>query len=152
MTARVVALTSPEAAEGRTGGTTDDRLAAVEALTREAWRLSGRDLPSYTRGAMPVAITVWHALASFGAPLESLTIQEEDFTVADRVVQLGLPPYRIDILTSITGVGFHEAWDDRLDGTLYGIPVPFLGRDAFIRNKRASGRVKDLEDIRLMGG
>jgi hypothetical protein len=57
MTARVVALTSPEAAEGRTGGTMEDRLAAVEALTREAWRLSGRDLPSYTRGAMPVAIT-----------------------------------------------------------------------------------------------
>jgi hypothetical protein len=114
-------------------------------------RVTG-DLDLWVEPTAENARRVWRALASFGAPLESLTIQEEDFTVADRVVQLGLPPYRIDILTSISGVGFHEAWDDRLDGTLYGIPVPFLGRDAFIRNKRASGRSKDLEDIRLLGG
>jgi hypothetical protein len=113
-------------------------------------RVTG-DLDLWVESTTENARRVWQALASFGAPLESLTISEEDFTVADRVVQLGVPPYRIDILTSISGIGFHEAWDDRLNGTLFGIPVPFLGRDAFVRNKRASGRMKDLEDIRLLG-
>jgi hypothetical protein len=57
MTARIVALSSPEAADGHTGGTMEERLAAVGVLTSEAWRLSGRDLPSYTRATMPVAMT-----------------------------------------------------------------------------------------------
>jgi hypothetical protein len=67
------------------------------------------------------------------------------------VIQLGLPPYRIDILTSISGVAFPEAWAGRLGGTLFDVPVAFLGREAFIRNKRASGRPKDLEDLRALG-
>lgn len=57
MTARVVPLTSPEAGDSRMGGTAEERLAAVAELTVEAWRLSGRPLPSYTRAAMPVVLT-----------------------------------------------------------------------------------------------
>lgn len=56
MTARVVPLHSAEAEDGRTGGTIEERLAAVDELTAEAWRLAGRPLPSYTRATMPVAI------------------------------------------------------------------------------------------------
>ena len=56
MTARVVALSSAEAGEGCTGGTMAERLAAIEVLTREAWRLSGRPLPGYTRSTMPISI------------------------------------------------------------------------------------------------
>jgi hypothetical protein len=93
----------------------------------------------------------WRALAEFGAPLGPLNIREEDFARPDQVVQLGLPPYRIDVLTSISGVDFTDAWTERLQGTLFEVPVAFIGRESFIRNKRASGRPKDLEDIRSLG-
>jgi len=54
-------------------------------------------------------------------------------------------------MTSITGVDFWDAWEGRLVGTLFDVPVAFIGRDAFPRNKRASGRPKDLEDVRSLG-
>lgn len=57
MTARVVPLTSAEAGDPRMGGTIDERVAAVAELTAEAWRLSGRPLPTYTRATMPVVVT-----------------------------------------------------------------------------------------------
>lgn len=57
MTARVVPLSSPEAGDPRMGGTVEERLAAVTALTLEAWRLAGRPLPAYTRATMPVVVT-----------------------------------------------------------------------------------------------
>jgi hypothetical protein len=91
------------------------------------------------------------ALRQFGAPLDALGISPSDFVVPEQVVQLGLPPYRVDMLTSISGVQFSEAWDDRLAGTLFGVGVSFLGRATFVRNKRASGRPRDLEDVRALG-
>jgi hypothetical protein len=95
---------------------------------------------------------VWRAMAAFGAPLDTLGIEQADFVKPDQVIQLGLPPYRVDILTSLSGVEFDEAWAGRLDGTLFGAPVAFIGRDALIRNKRATGRPKDFEDIRSLEG
>jgi hypothetical protein len=58
-----------------------------------------------------------------------------------------VPPGRIDVLTSLTGITFAEAWPDRVHQALGDMSVPVIGRDAFIRNKRATGRVKDLGDI-----
>lgn len=97
------------------------------------------------------AARVWAALRRFGAPLESLGIEQSDFVRPDQVIQLGLPPYRIDLMTTISGLAFGDAWESRLAGTLFDVPVLFIGRDAFIRNKRASGRPKDLEDLRSLG-
>lgn len=77
-------------------------------------------------------------------------VGETDFVRLEQVVQLGLPPYRIDIMTSVSGVDFAQGWSGRLAGTLFGVPVAFLGREAFILNKRASGRPKDVEDIRVL--
>jgi hypothetical protein len=102
--------------------------------------------PSTDNGAR-----IWRALAEFGAPLETLAIDESDFTRPDQVVQFGLPPYRIDVMTSVSGVDFETAWAERMQGNLYEVPVDFIGRAAFVRNKRASGRPKDLEDIRSLG-
>lgn len=113
-------------------------------------RMTG-DLDIWVEPTETNAALVWAALAQFGAPLDSLSIQQSDFVQTDQVVQLGLPPYRLDLLTSISGVGFDEAWEGRLTGTLFGVPVAFLGREAFVRNKRATGRPKDLEDIRSLG-
>ena len=94
---------------------------------------------------------VWAALAAFGAPLRSLGILESDFARPDMVAQIGLPPWRIDIMTGISGVTFEEAWGDRVESEFDGVRVPFIGRAAYIRNKRASGRLKDLADIESLG-
>ncbi len=74
-----------------------------------------------------------------------------DFLREDQVVQLGLPPRRIDVLTSISGVGFEDAWAGRVTHDVAGLRVPFLGRDALVRNKRASGRAKDRADLEALG-
>ncbi len=63
---------------------------------------------------------------------------------------LGHPPLRIDVMTSISGVSFAEAWRTRKLGRMGGHRVFFLGRDALIRNKRAAGRAKDLLDVALL--
>ena len=97
------------------------------------------------------AARVLAALASFGAPLDDLGILLDDFVRADVVAQLGLPPYRIDILTSISGVAFDSAWEDRVEGSVAGVDVPVLGLASFRKNKRASGRPKDLADLRAVG-
>lgn len=95
---------------------------------------------------------VWRALAEFGAPLASLGATRDDLRRVDTVVQLGLPPNRIDLLTSISGIpDFATAWTARVEHDLRGRRVPFLGRDALLRNKRASGRRKDLADIEALG-
>jgi hypothetical protein len=110
------------------------------------------DLDVWIDPTIDNAARTWNALTEFGAPLEALGIQPEDLARPDQVVQLGLPPYRIDLLTSISGVEFAEAWPHRLEGTLFEVPVAFIGRESFVRNKRATGRPKDLEDIRSLGG
>ena len=75
-----------------------------------------------------------------------LSLSLEDFSVAGKVVQLGVEPNRIDLLTSITGVSFEEAWRSRVSGSLDDVPVQFIGRDALIQNKEATGRPKDRID------
>jgi len=95
---------------------------------------------------------VWRALAAFGAPLESLGIAIADLQRPAIVIQLGLPPNRIDLLTSISGVpAFDEAWADRIEQEIRGRRVPFIGRATLLRNKRASGRTKDLGDLEALG-
>lgn len=109
------------------------------------------DLDVWVEPSPDNAKRVWRALAAFGAPLTTLRLHESDFVKPDTVVQLGLPPYRIDILTGLTGVSFAEAWSDRVEALFEGVRVPFMGRDAFFRNKRATGRTKDLADLESLG-
>ena len=80
-----------------------------------------------------------------------MSITSEDLTRPGLVVQIGLPPFRLDILTSASGITFAEAWPDRVERPLGDIVVPFIGRAALIRNKRASGRHKDLADLESLG-
>ncbi len=88
---------------------------------------------------------VMQALADFGMALPELSA--DDFSRPGRVVQLGYPPVRIDLITSITGVEWDSAWRGRALGELAGEPVSFLGLQEFIANKRATGRARDLGDI-----
>lgn len=85
------------------------------------------------------------AVKEFG--FSEMRLSPDDFTRPNTVVQLGYPPNRVDLLTSISAVDFEEAWSTRVSGELGGLPVYFLGRDALLKNKRASGRDKDLADV-----
>lgn len=85
------------------------------------------------------------AVKEFG--FSEMSLSPDDFARPNTVVQLGYPPNRVDLLTSISGVDFDEAWGSRLAGELDGLPVFFLGWDALLKNKRASGRDKDLADV-----
>ena len=64
-----------------------------------------------------------------------------------RMLQLGVPPNRIDVLTSVSGVQFETAWEDSLPGELDGLPVLFPSLESLLQNKKASGRPKDLADV-----
>ncbi len=75
-----------------------------------------------------------------------------DLTRPAIAAQFGLPPWRIDLLTSISGVTFSEAWPERIEADFDDVLVPFIGRAAFIRNERARGRLKNLADIEALGG
>jgi hypothetical protein len=106
------------------------------------------DLDLWVRPSPPNAARVRDALVRFGAPLHDLTV--EDLASRDMVFQIGLPPARIDILTSISGLSFDDAWSRRLAVRIGSLQVPILSREDFIRNKRAVGRPKDLADIALL--
>ncbi|HEY6320173.1 MAG TPA: hypothetical protein VJA16_01300 [Thermoanaerobaculia bacterium] len=90
------------------------------------------------------------ALIRFGAPVEAMEVKADDLARPGMIYQIGLPPRRIDILTEISGVDFDDAWTSRLIQPIAGVDVPFLGREALLRNKRASGRTKDLSDVALL--
>jgi hypothetical protein len=84
-------------------------------------------------------------LAQFG--FGSLKLSAEDFLQPDNVVQLGYPPLRIDLLTSLTGVTWQQIEDGKTAGKIDVVPVFFVGKNEFIQNKRSLGRKKDLADI-----
>ncbi len=91
------------------------------------------------------AKTVFGALKEFGAPLTNLT--EADFSKEGFFYQMGRPPLRIDILMSISGVDFADAWARREAVSLDGIDVNFISKQDLIANKIASGRPQDLLDV-----
>ncbi|MEO8636826.1 MAG: DUF6036 family nucleotidyltransferase [Gemmatimonadales bacterium] len=111
-----------------------------------------QDLDVWVEPSAANAARVWQALAAFGAPLASLGVTPRDFEYPGPIVQIGLPPNRIDVLTAISGVPeFAAAWDERRVHVVRDQAVPFLGRAALIVNKRASGRRKDLADLEALG-
>jgi hypothetical protein len=106
------------------------------------------DIDIWVRPSPENAEKVRAALATFGAPLFDLTI--DDLSRPGTVFQIGVPPGRIDILTSISGVTFDEAWPRRTSVSLPGVVAPVIGRADFVLNKRATGRPKDLADLALL--
>ncbi len=109
------------------------------------------DLDVWVRPDPDNAVRVVLALTRFGAPTRELGISAEDFERPDIVAQFGVPPYRIDLLTSISGVEFDDAWTDHVAGEIAGVTVPVLSRRAFVANKRASGRTRDRADLESLG-
>jgi len=107
-----------------------------------------KDLDVWVRADEANARKVWKALAAFGAPVGTLTLQ--DLQSPGIVFQMGLPPNRIDVLTGIDGVTFQEAWDHRIESRYGDQPVRVIGLDELIRNKLATGRPQDALDVETL--
>ena len=88
-------------------------------------------------------------LEKFG--FSSLELSSDDFQKKDRVVQLGLPPVRIDIITSISGVSWEQADASKEPGMYGDVPVFYIGKNQYVANKKATGRTKDIADIEALG-
>jgi hypothetical protein len=119
------------------------------ALARHGRPRATGDLDVWVDATPENADRVIHALGAFGAPMRELS--RADFEAPGAVVQLGVAPGRIDILTELTGITFADAWPDRVQGTFGDVTVDVIGRDAFIRNKLATGRARDLGDVEDLG-
>jgi hypothetical protein len=129
----------------------------VEYLVVGAFALAAHGLPRATgdidvwvRASADNAPRVAAALAAFGAPVDGISVS--DFAAPGSVVQLGVAPCRIDILTQIDGLTFDEAWPCRMEVVIGDLTVPVLSRDHLIRNKQASGRPKDRADVQALRG
>jgi hypothetical protein len=85
------------------------------------------------------------AIHQFG--FGEIELTKEDFVRENQVIQLGVAPNRIDLLTGISGVAFEEAWESRELGEIGALNIPFISRDLLKRNKAASGRTQDLADL-----
>jgi hypothetical protein len=109
------------------------------------------DIDIWIRADAQNAARVWRALLRFGAPVEALELAAADLATPGMVVQLGLPPRRIDLLTQLSGLDFEDASSTRVVHRVERLDVPFIGREALIRNKLATGRLKDLADVEALG-
>lgn len=103
------------------------------------------DIDFFIDSSRENAERVVEVLGKFG--FGSLNLTVDDFTASGRIIQLGYPPNRIDIITSISGVSFEDAWQGRLEADLDGVPTKFIGKDSLIKNKEATGRKKDRRDV-----
>jgi hypothetical protein len=106
------------------------------------------DLDIWVEPSVENAPRVIRALKQFGAPLNE--VSESDFGRPGITFQIGISPLRIDILTEISGVEFPEGWRDRMMHPFGPFSIPFLGKQTLIRNKRATGRPRDLADLDLL--
>jgi hypothetical protein len=118
------------------------------ALAAHGYPRATDDFDAWVWANSENAEKIIEGLTEFG--FGKLNLSADDFTTLDRVVQLGYPPYRIDIITSISGVEFDTAWANRLVVDVDGLQVPFIGRDDLLANKRATGRPKDLLDVEYL--
>jgi hypothetical protein len=107
------------------------------------------DIDFFVHRTAENANRLYQALDAFG--FGGIGLDAKDFTEPNKVVQLGRPPNRIDILTSISGVEFNEAWNGRVFGQLDGVAVSFIGKSELIKNKRTCRRAKDAADLEKIG-
>lgn len=107
------------------------------------------DMDIYVKPDLENARRILAALDEFG--FGAVGLSPTDFEEPNKVIQLGVPPVRVDLVTSITGVTWDEAFLGKVEGKYGNVPVHFIGRDHFILNKRALGRKKDLADLEALG-
>jgi hypothetical protein len=103
------------------------------------------DLDIFVRPTEPNGARLLEAIAAFGFPTAPVT--PADLAAGGKVIEMGVPPVQIHVMSHIDGVTWDEVWQTHERGPLGRHDVPFIGREAFLRNKRAAGRPKDLADV-----
>jgi len=109
-----------------------------------------KDLDIYVDAARDNSERLKRALEEFAGPLPELSI--EDLADPSRIIMMGRPPMRVDIIKAIDGVRFETAWKNRVRASLGGVRINLIARRDLIRNKRASGRPQDLLDLEVLKG
>ena len=107
-----------------------------------------KDFDLWLEASADNAARVIAALRAFGAPVDAVT--EADFAVKGTGFRMGSPPFRIELLTEISGVEFEAAWPRREEHVLDGVRCNVISRDDLLANKRAAGRPQDLADVRAL--
>ena len=127
----------------------------VEYVIVGAYALAFHGVPRFT-GDIDILVkpdsdnakNIIAALKEFG--FGSLDLNESDFNAPDKVVQLGVAPVRIDLITSLTGVSWQKAYSTKVAGKYGDLKVYYLSKDELISNKKTLGRKKDLADIEAL--
>lgn len=120
-------------------------IVGAHALALQGHVRATKDLDVWIKPSQENAQRGFLALARFGAPLQGT--RPEEFATPGLILQIDLPPVRIDVINSIEGISFEEAWSEHATGFFFGLEVHALGRDGLLRNKRAAGRPQDLADV-----
>ena len=90
------------------------------------------------------ANNIMNALKEFG--FGSLGLKPDDFLESDQIIQLGYPPNRIDILTSLKDLKFEDCYKTKVEVEIQGLHIDFIDIENLKKNKRATGRPQDLAD------
>jgi hypothetical protein len=120
-------------------------LVGAYALAAHGYPRATGDIDLWVQCSNENSQRIWHALKQFGAPVFDLTI--EDLQTPGIIFQIGVPPCRIDIITKIDGVEFEPAWENRKRIEIEGLSIHVIGKHDLLKNKKASGRPKDLADV-----
>lgn len=115
------------------------------ALAAHGFPRATGDIDVWVRNTPANAKKIFRALITFGAPLSNLS--EEDFTSPDMIVQIGVEPCRIDLMTGIDGVEFELAWINRVKVLIDDLQIYVLSKADLLTNKLAAGRDQDQGDI-----
>jgi hypothetical protein len=107
-----------------------------------------KDIDIFVEPSKENSIKVIKTLNEFG--FGNIGLKEEDFQKPDQIIQLGYAPVRIDIITSIVGVSFESAWQNKVEGKYGDICCFFISRDDLIINKRAVARPQDIADVKKL--
>ena len=103
------------------------------------------DIDLFIERSSENAQAILNVIKQFG--FGDLGLSSEDFLQEDQVIQLGVAPNRIDLLTFLSGIDFQEAWDARVQGEIAGLSVPIISKELLKKNKAASGRSQDKADL-----
>jgi len=126
-------------------------LVGAHAIAAHGIPRATRDIDFWIDPEAENAMRVWEALLRFGAPLGALGISERDVRTPGTVLQFGVMPNRIDLMTSISGLDrFADAWERRVMTELGDVAVPVLSLEDLRATKRASGRKRDLLDLEML--
>lgn len=119
-------------------------LVGAYAMAAHGYPRATGDIDIFIQPNETNAEKVYNALIKFGAPLKNISI--EDFSTPGTIFQIGVAPRRIDIINSIDGVSFENAYSDRIIVEIESLPVPVISKENIIKNKEATGRPKDKID------